>query len=150
MAQSTAQLSKKLYSTKSRSTGGRDGKTKSLDGNFEADLSTPRELGGPGGLGTNPEQLFASGYSACFLNAVKFICMQQKIQFDANNSYSDATVSIGPIGTGFGLAVELEVVLPNIEQAEAERIVTMAHATCPYSNAVRGNIDVQIRVKGLQ
>lgn len=148
MAQNMAKLDKKLYSTKSRSTGGRDGKTKSLDGSFAADLSTPRELGGPGGAGTNPEQLFASGYSACFLNAVKYICMQQKLKFDADNSYADATVAIGPVGAGFGLAVELEIVLPNLEQAEAERIVAMAHATCPYSNAVRGNIDVQIKVNG--
>lgn len=149
MAQDIAKLDKKLYTTKSRSTGGRDGKTSSLDGTFAADLSTPRELGGPGGLGTNPEQLFASGYSACFLNAVKFICMQQKIQFDANNSYADATVAIGPVGAGFGLEVELEIVLPNLAQAEAERIVAMAHATCPYSNAVRGNISVHIKVKGM-
>lgn len=148
MAQNMAKLDKKLYSTKSRSTGGRDGKTKSLDGSLAADLSTPRELGGPGGAGTNPEQLFASGYSACFLNAVKYICMQQKLKFDADNSYADATVAIGPVGAGFGLEVELEIVLPNLEQAEAERIVAMAHATCPYSNAVRGNIDVQIKVNG--
>ena len=141
-------LSKKLYTTKSKSTGGRDGQTKSLDGNFEANLSTPRELGGAGGSGTNPEQLFASGYSACFLNAVKFVSMQHKVPFDAANSYAEATVSIGHAAIGFGLEVELEVVLPNLAQAEAERIVAIAHQTCPYSNAVRGNVDVQIKVRG--
>ena len=149
MSQSNGQkLERKLYSTRSKSTGGRDGQTKSLDGSFAAALSTPKELGGLGGEGTNPEQLFASGYSACFLNAVKFICLQQKIHFDAAQSYVEATVAIGPVGKAFGLAVELEVLLPNLEQAQAESIVALAHATCPYSNAIRGNVDVLITVKG--
>lgn len=143
-----SKLVKKLYVTKSLSKGGRDGMTKSLDSQFQAQLSTPRELGGPGGEGTNPEQLFASGYSACFLNAVKYICLQEKVPFDATNSYAEASVAIGPIEVGFGLEVELNINLPNIEQSKAEEIVRKAHATCPYSNAIRNNVDVHILVKG--
>ncbi|MFP5519181.1 MAG: organic hydroperoxide resistance protein [Bdellovibrionia bacterium] len=143
-----AQLAKRLYETTSVSTGGRDGHTRSLDGNFKAELSTPKELGGPGGAGTNPEQLFASGYSACFLNAVKYICFQEKVAFDANASSAKAKVAIGPAEVGFGLQVELTIELPNLDQEKAEEIVKKAHATCPYSNAIRGNVDVSIAVVG--
>lgn len=143
-----AQLNKKIYETTSLSTGGRDGYTKSLDGSFKAELSTPKELGGPGGAGTNPEQLFASGYSACFLNAVKFICFQEKLVFDAQASSAIAKVAIGPTDIGFGLQVELKISLPNLDQKQAEDIVKKAHATCPYSNAIRGNVDVNIIVEG--
>lgn len=141
-------IKSKLYTTKSKSVGGRDGFTKSLDGNFETKLATPKELGGPGGEGANPEQLFASGYSACFLNAVKFVAMQEKIKFDEKESYCEATVSIGPGEVGFALEVELLVALPNLEQSQAEAIVEKAHAVCPYSNATRGNITVNISVQG--
>lgn len=143
-----AQLAKKLYETTSVSTGGRDGQTRSLDGSFQAALSTPKELGGAGGAGTNPEQLFASGYSACFLNAVKHICFQNKIVFDVKSSSAKAKVAIGPTEAGFGLQVELTIELANLEQAKAEEIVKKADATCPYSNAIRGNVDVNIIVVG--
>ena len=143
-----SQLKNKLYSTKSISYGGRDGKTKSLDSDLNISLSTPKELGGPGGAGSNPEQLFACGYSACFLNAVKFISMQEKETFDAENSFTEAEVSIGKSDVGFGLEVKLTVGLPNLDQKRAEEIVQKAHATCPSSNAVKGNIAVEIKVKG--
>ena len=140
-------LETKLYSTSSLSTGGRDGVTKSLDNSFELRLNTPKELGGPGGNGTNPEQLFASGYSACFLNAVKYICMQEKIKF-SDESTCKGTVDIGPIDKGFGLEVLLEVNLPESSQEEAETLVNKAHQVCPYSNATRGNIYVNILATG--
>ena len=140
-------LEKTLYTTKSRSIGGRDGHTKSLDSDLRIDLVTPKELGGPGGQGSNPEQLFACGYSASFLNAIKFISLQSKQKFDQENSYVEANVGIGPAGKGFGLTVGLEVYLPGLTQEEAEKIVENAHQVCPYSNAVRGNIEVSIDVK---
>lgn len=140
-------LEKKLYVTKSRSVGGRDGHTKSLENDLRIELSTPKELGGAGGQGANPEQLFACGYSACFLNAVKYICIQNKQKYDNENSYIDATVGIGPAGQGFALEVELDVYLPGLSQEEAEKIVHQAHQVCPYSNAVKGNIDVSLKIR---
>lgn len=142
------ELKSRLYTAKARSTGGRDGHTASLLGDFKAGLATPKEMGGPGGEGTNPEELFACGYSACFLNAVKFIAMRQKIPFDANNSTCEAHVTIGEGQVGFGLEVALTVTLPNLEQAEAEKLVEVAHQTCPYSNAVRNNVRVDLTVIG--
>lgn len=139
-------VDKILYKTKSLSTGGRDGLTKSLDSSFEAKLSTPKELGGNGEDGTNPEQLFASGYSACFLNAVKFVLLKSGKQFDDKNSSVEAEVGIGPKGEGFGLEVSLNVNLPNLEKDEAISIINTAHQVCPYSNAVKNNIDVKINL----
>lgn len=137
---------KVLYSTEATTTGGRDGghaatKDKALD----VKLSMPKELGGPGGGGTNPEQLFASGYSACFLSAIKFVAGQQKVQVP-NDAAVTATVGIGQIEGGFGLEVALKVALPGIDRAKAEELVHAAHKVCPYSNATRGNIDVKLSV----
>lgn len=142
------ELKNRLYTAKARSTGGRDGHTASLQGDFKAALATPKEMGGPGGDGTNPEELFACGYSACFLNAVKFVAMRQKIPFDAANSTCEAHVTIGQAEVGFGLEVSLTISLPNLDQAEAEKLVETAHQTCPYSNATRNNVQVNLEVKG--
>jgi Ohr subfamily peroxiredoxin len=107
-------------------------------------VSTPKELGGTGGPGTNPEQLFAAGYSACFLSALKLVGSKRKIDIAADASVS-ATVGIGPNGHGgFGLVVQLSAGLPGVEQTTAEQLVAEAHQICPYSNAIRGNVDVHI------
>lgn len=143
-----SQLKSRIYTAKSRSTGGRDGHTASLQGDFKAALATPKAMGGPGGEGTNPEELFACGYSACFLNAVKFVAMSQKIPFDGDNSSCEAHVTIGQVEVGFGLEVAMTVTLPNLEQAAAEQLVAAAHQTCPYSNATRNNVQVEFTVKG--
>jgi len=135
-----------LYSTSARATGGRDGKSGTTDGTFAVNLTTPKELGGPGGEGVNPEQLFATGYSACFLGAMKFVASQggPKVPADATVT---ATVGIGPRDEGgFGLAIALEVSLPGVPKADAEALVAKAHQVCPYSNATRNNIDVQLSV----
>lgn len=135
------------YSTTSTATGGRDGKARTIDGSFEVTLGTPKELGG-NGQGNNPEQLFASGYAACFLGAMKYAASQDKalprVPSDAEVS---ATVGIGPrADKGFGLAVELVVSLPGVERAAAEALVAEADTICPYSHAVRGNIEVKLSV----
>jgi len=106
-------------------------------------LSTPKELGGAGGAGTNPEQLFAAGYSACFIGALKFVGAKEKIAVPADVSVT-AQVGIGPIPTGFALDVELVISLPGLERAVAEDLVEKAHQVCPYSNATRGNVDVRL------
>jgi len=137
---------KVLYRTAARATGGRDGRAATLDGNFEAKLSTPKELGGAGGPGANPEQLFAAGYSACFLSAMKFAATQggAKVPPDATVT---ANVGIGPRDQGgFGLEVSLAIALPGVERAAAEALVAKAHEVCPYSNATRNNIDVKLDV----
>lgn len=136
-----------LYSTSARATGGRDGRSGTLDGNLEVKLVTPKELGGPGGEGVNPEQLFATGYAACFLGAMKFVASQggsAKVPADATVS---ATVGIGPRSEGgFGLEIALEIALPGVDRAAAEDLVAKAHQVCPYSNATRNNIDVKLTV----
>lgn len=136
-----------LYRTKATATGGRDGSAASEDGVLQVKLAVPKELGGPGGAATNPEQLFAAGYSACFLSAVKFVASQQKVKV-ADNSTVTASVGVGPRddGTGFGLEVSLEINLPGLERAVAEDLVARAHVVCPYSHATRGNLDVHLTV----
>lgn len=135
-----------LYITRATATGGRDGRARTDDGTFEVVLATPREMGGDG-QGNNPEQLFAAGYAACFLSAMKFVGTQgkhAKVPADASVS---ATVGIGPRAyKGFGLAVTLAIVLPGLDTADAEALVAEADMVCPYSHAVRGNIDVGIEV----
>lgn len=135
-----------LYTTSSTATGGRDGRARTADGSFEVTLGTPKELGG-NGQGNNPEQLFASGYAACFLGAMKFVAAQgqhAKVPADANVT---ATVGIGPrADKGFGLAVALEISLPGVDRAAAEALVAEADTICPYSHAVRGNIEVKLGV----
>jgi osmotically inducible protein OsmC len=135
-----------LYRTAARATGGRDGRAATLDGSFEVSLATPRELGGGGGAGNNPEQLFAAGYAACFIGAMKFVASQggPKVPADATVT---AEVGIGPRAAGgFGLTVALNVDLPGLDRADAEALVARAHEVCPYSNATRGNVDVTLSV----
>tara|TARA_B100000700_G_scaffold329344_1_gene450670 strand:+ start:478 stop:897 length:420 start_codon:yes stop_codon:yes gene_type:complete len=134
-----------LYTARASSTGGRDGQSKSDDGRLAVKLSTPKALGGAGGEGTNPEQLFAAGYSACFIGALKFVSGQEKVKLPEDTQV-DAEVGIGQIEGGFGIAVTLNVSLPGLELAQAERIVEKAHQVCPYSNATRGNISVDLNV----
>lgn len=135
-----------LYTAKATATGGRDGNASSDDGKLSVRLNPPKELGGNGD-GTNPEQLFAAGYSACFLGALKFVAGKEKATIPADASVS-AAVGIGPRddGTGFGLEVALTVALPGIDRAKAEDLVQKAHIVCPYSHATRGNIDVTLSV----
>lgn len=134
-----------LYTAHATSTGGRDGTSRSSDGALEAKLTTPKELGGNGAFGTNPEQLFAAGYSACFIGAMKFVAGTQKISLPADTSIT-ADVGIGPIPTGFSIAVTLTVSVPGMDRASAEKLVEAAHIVCPYSNATRGNIEVTLKV----
>ena len=141
-------IDKALYSARATSTGGRTGSTESSDGKIKLQLSTPKELGGDSGPGTNPEQLFAAGYSACFIGAMKAVARNQKLTLPAEVSIQ-ADVSIGPM-TGkagaFGIAVAMLVSVPGMDKAQAEALVKAAHEVCPYSNATRGNIDVTLTV----
>jgi Ohr subfamily peroxiredoxin len=141
-------IDKAVYTARGTSTGGRTGSTESSDGRIKLQLSTPKELGGDSGPGTNPEQLFASGYSACFIGAMKAVAARQKIALPAEVSIT-AEVSIGPM-TGkpgaFGIAVSMAVSVPGMDRAAAEALVAAAHQVCPYSNATRGNIDVSLTV----
>ena len=135
-----------LYRTSARATGGRDGTAATLDGALDVKLATPRELGGGGGAGNNPEQLFAAGYAACFIGAMKFVASQGGPKMPADASVT-STVGIGPRAAGgFGLDVELVVSLPGIPRADAEALVAKSHQVCPYSNATRGNVDVRLTV----
>ena len=138
-------IDKVLYTAHATSTGGRSGTSKSSDGVLDLTLTTPKELGGNGAVGTNPEQLFAAGYSACFIGAMKHVAMVQKIALPADTSIK-ADVGIGPIPAGFGIQVAMAVTIPGMERAAAEKLVQAAHAVCPYSNATRGNIDVTLTV----
>ena len=132
-----------LYTAIATSTGGRDGRAISSDNVLDVKLATPKELGGAGGAATNPEQLFAAGYSACFLGALKFVAARDKIAFPAQASI-EGLVGIGVIPAGFGIEVELRIALPGLERQAAEELVAKAHQVCPYSNATRGNIDVTL------
>jgi Ohr subfamily peroxiredoxin len=132
-----------LYRAHAKATGGRDGRAVSSDNVLDIRLTTPRELGGAGGEGTNPEQLFAAGYSACFLGAMKFVAARDKIAFPADTAV-DGSVGIGAIPNGFGIEVELRIALPGMDRAEAQALIEKAHIVCPYSNATRNNIDVRL------
>ena len=136
-----------LYTAHATSTGGRTGTSKTDDGRLEVTLDTPKNLGGNDGPGTNPEQLFAAGYSACFLGALKAVARGEKVTIP-DNATIDASVSIGENanGVGFSIAAELKVTLPGFDHAEALALVEKAHQVCPYSNATRGNIDVKLSV----
>ncbi|SBW07723.1 Organic hydroperoxide resistance protein [uncultured delta proteobacterium] len=138
-------LSKIMYSTTVTVTGGRDGEAVSGDGNLRVKLGMPKEMGGAGGNATNPEQLFAAGYAACFLSAMKMLAGKKKIAISPNPSIV-AAVDLGTSGEKLGLQVALTVKLPGMDKAEAEKLVELAHQTCPYSNATRGNIDVALTV----
>ena len=135
-------VEKVVYKANATSNGGRDGSTKSSDGLLDVKLAVPKEMGGGGG-GVNPEQLFAAGYSACFLGAMKFVAGTQKLAVPADMSIN-ATVGIGQIPAGFGIEVQMVVSLPGMDRAVAQALVDKAHQVCPYSNATRGNIDVTI------
>jgi len=139
-------LDKILYTAKATSTGGREGATHSDDGRLKVNLSTPKGLGGNDGPGTNPEQLFASGYSACFIGALKNVAAGNRIQLPDGLSVT-AEVGVGPIPNGFGIGVAMHVSLPGMEKSAAESLVEKAHVVCPYSNATRGNVDVKFTVK---
>ncbi len=133
-----------LYEAVAHATGdGRNGHARTDDGLLDVDVRVPTELGGPGGA-TNPEQLFAAGYAACFHSALKFTAARQKL--DVSDSEVSATVFLGMVETGFGLAVELDVHLPTLDREAAERLTHDAHQVCPYSNATRGNIEVKLTV----
>jgi Ohr subfamily peroxiredoxin len=134
-----------LYTAKSTVTGGRDGRAVSSDKVLDVALATPRELGGAGGAGTNPEQLFAAGYSACFLSALKLVAGKQKVALPADSSIT-GTVGIGPVSAGFGLKVQLDIAVPGLPRERVQELVNLAHQVCPYSNATRGNIDVTLVV----
>jgi osmotically inducible protein OsmC len=134
-----------LYKTTVTASGGRDGRAVSTDGNLDVALSLPKELGGAGGKATNPEQLFAAGYSACFLSALKLVAGKAGVRLPPDAAVS-ADVGIGPNGSGFALAADLRVALPGVAREHAEMLVEKAHQVCPYSNATRGNLDVQISI----
>jgi Ohr subfamily peroxiredoxin len=135
-----------LYTTSATAYGGRDGRAVIEDGSLEITLSTPKELGGAGGDGNNPEQLFAAGYSACFIGAMKFVASQGGPKVPADTRVT-AIVGIGPRSEGgFGIDAELEVSLPGLDRAAAEDLVAKAHQICPYSNATRNNVPVRLKV----
>ena len=138
-------IEKVLYTAHATSTGGREGTSKSSDGVLDVKLTTPKEMGGNGAVGTNPEQLFAAGYSACFLGAMKYVAGTQKIALPATTTIA-ADVGIGQIPAGFGIQVAMTITIPGMERAAAEKLVHEAHGVCPYSNATRGNIDVTLTV----
>jgi len=136
-----------LYRTSARATGGRDGHSATLDGAVDVRLATPKELGGGGGSGVNPEQLFATGYAACFLSAMKFVASKGGGANVPADAAVTATVGIGPRSEGgFGLDIALEISLPGVERGAAEALVAKAHEVCPYSNATRNNVDVKLKV----
>ena len=134
-----ASLDKVLYTARAHTTGGRDGASRSDDGRLDIALSSP----GGAGQGTNPEQLFAAGYSACFIGAMKAVAARQKLTLPQDLSV-DAEVDLGPVGEVYGVAVRMAIHLPGMDQATAQQLVDAAHQVCPYSNATRGNIDVQL------
>jgi osmotically inducible protein OsmC len=138
----TTKLDKVLYTAKARTTGGRDGRAVSDDGLLDVKLAPPKELGGMGGA-TNPEQLFAAGYSACFMGALKHVAGMKKVAVPADASI-EASVDIGPIPQGFGIAVQMTINLPGLDRAVGQDLLDAAHQVCPYSNATRGNIVVEL------
>ena len=137
----TAKLDKVLYTAKAHTTGGRDGAARTDDGRLDVKLSSP----GTAGTGTNPEQLFAAGYAACFIGAIKAVAGMQKISVPADLSI-DSSVDLGKVGEAYGISARLDVSLPGMERAAAQKLVDAAHQVCPYSNATRGNIDVKVNL----
>ncbi len=138
-------LEKVLYVGKATATGGRDGRAVSSDNSIDLKLTTPKELGGNGTQGANPEQLFAAGYSACFIGAMKFVAAQEKVTLPQDLSIQ-GNVGIGPITGGFGLEVELNISAPTLDKETLTKLVEKAHHVCPYSNATRGNIAVTLNI----
>ena len=140
---------KPLYTATATASGGRNGHVESDDGLVALDLAIPAPMGGPGG-GSNPEQLFAAGYAACFHSALQFVAGQSKTDVSGSSVTGHVSIGAREDGPGFGLAVHHEVRLPTLSQGEAEALVAKAHEVCPYSNAVRGNVEVQFTVTGGQ
>jgi Ohr subfamily peroxiredoxin len=139
-------MMKTLYTAEATVQGGREGHARSSDGILDVDLRTPKEMGGTGDQGTNPEQLFAAGYAACFQSALMRVARRQKV--DASQSTITARVGIGPTGDGgFGLEVALHVSIPGVDKATGEQLLEQAHQVCPYSNATRGNIPVVLTLE---
>ncbi|HEY1857771.1 organic hydroperoxide resistance protein [Acidocella sp.] len=138
---------KPLYYAHGHATGGRTGQGASDDGRLSVQLSTPKELGGDGGPGTNPEQMFSIGYSACFLGAMKFVAGKEKVQLPPETKVS-AEIGIGPRddGAGFGITAALTITAPGVEKAALEDLVQKAHIVCPYSNAIHKTVDVKLTV----
>jgi Ohr subfamily peroxiredoxin len=134
-------LDKVLYTARAHTTGGRDGASRTDDGRLDVKLSSP----GTAGTGTNPEQLFAAGYAACFIGAIKAVAGKMKLTVPEGVAV-DSEVDLGPTSLGYGIAVRLNVSLPGMERAAAQQLVDAAHQVCPYSNATRGNVDVQIKL----
>ncbi len=131
-----------IYKTSATATGGRDGATRSDDGSVEVKLVVPSEMGGPGGVGANPEKLFAAGYSACFLGAMKAVSGKEGVKVPADATVT-ATIGFGPRSEGgYGITADLKVNLPGVDREAGERLMHAAHVVCPYSNATRGNVDV--------
>ncbi|ERJ19480.1 Organic hydroperoxide resistance protein [Salinisphaera shabanensis E1L3A] len=139
-------VDKVLYRAQAKATGGRDGRATSADDQIDLKLTTPKALGGAGGDGTNPEQLFAAGYSACFIGAMKVVAGKQKVSLPQDLSVT-GEVGIGPSGEAFGIEVTLNISLPGMDKDQADKLVEAAHQVCPYSNATRGNIDVALNVE---
>lgn len=137
-------LDKVVYTAHAHTTGGREGHSRTDDGHVDVMLTPPKEMGGSG-TGTNPEQLFAAGYSACFLGAMRYVAGPMKIEVPAD-TFIDASVDIGPTPLGFGIAVKLSIALPGVEKGIAQKLVDEAHKVCPYSNATRGNIPVELEL----
>lgn len=138
-------LEQVVYRAKAKATGGRDGRATSSDGVLDVKLGVPKEMGVAGGEVTNPEQLFAAGYSACFLGAMKFVAGRDKITMP-KDAWIEGEVGIGPIPDGFGIEATLNIHLPEMDEAEAQKLVDAAHIVCPYSNATRNNIDVTLNI----
>jgi lipoyl-dependent peroxiredoxin len=138
-------IEKVMYRAHAKATGGRDGRALSSDNVLDLKLTVPREMGGAGEVGTDPEQLFAAGYSACFLGALKYVAGQQKVILPAA-TLIEGSVGIGQIPTGFGIEVELRISVPGLPREQVEALVQKANIVCPYSNATRGNIDVKLVV----
>ncbi len=139
------QLQSIAYTAKATATGGRDGSAKSDDGRLDVALSVPKGLGGDDGQGSNPEQLFAAGYAACFIGALKLVASQEKVAL-TGEVYINSEVAIGPIEGGFSIAVKLAVHAGDLDKVVAQQLVEKAHQVCPYSNATRGNIAVELSV----
>lgn len=135
-----------IYKTSATATGGRDGHARSDDGSVDVNLVVPKEMGGPGGVGANPEKLFAAGYSACFLGAMKAMSGKTGVRVPADASVT-AEIGFGPRSEGgYGITADLTITLPGVDKADAEKLVHAAHEVCPYSNATRGNVDVGLTV----
>jgi lipoyl-dependent peroxiredoxin len=135
------QLDKVLYTARAHTTGGREGQSRTDDGRLDVKLSSP----GGTGTGTNPEQMFAAGYSACFIGALKAVAAKQKVTLPQDLAV-DAEVDLGPVGQAYGIAVRMNISLPGMDQAQAQQLVDAAHQVCPYSNATRNNIPVELKL----